>query len=142
VVSDPAQLVRLPLADNAYVYYMLGRADDWQLPEYRTVSMVNDQAERNQPILETFALASEATRDTGIETHNVSRNETILSVKVASVPLETKQQILRLIEKTSLSWSAIAEQVRMASEKYELFRAVVTELGYDTSIRRGRKGGM
>jgi hypothetical protein len=34
-VMPKAELVRLPYADNDYAYYMLGRADDWQLPEYR-----------------------------------------------------------------------------------------------------------
>jgi hypothetical protein len=31
-----AELVRLPLADNEFVYYLFGRADEWMLPEYRS----------------------------------------------------------------------------------------------------------
>lgn len=30
-----AELVRLPYANNDYVYYMLGRAETWMLPEFR-----------------------------------------------------------------------------------------------------------
>jgi hypothetical protein len=30
-----AELVRLPYANNEYIYYMLGRADTWMLPEFR-----------------------------------------------------------------------------------------------------------
>ena len=33
--SPVAQLVRLPYAENEFVYYMLGRADTWMLPEFR-----------------------------------------------------------------------------------------------------------
>lgn len=40
-----AELVRLPYADNAYVYYLLGRADTWILPEFRARNTVPDVPE-------------------------------------------------------------------------------------------------
>ena len=143
-VSDPAQFVRLPLADNAYVYYMLGRADNWLMPEYRTISEVSGQVEKEMPEFEMFVPAREAQASGFIETNLVSRNETLLSSqsKAANISPEMKQHIQRLIDKTSMPWSEIAEAVGLASEKYTTFKAVVAELGYDTSIRRStRKGG-
>lgn len=144
-VSDPAQLVRLPLADNEYVYHMLGRADNWRLPEHRIVSEVVSsdpgQDEIDMPALETIAAAS---GEQPGDYPNVSRNEMPASSnqRAVNVSGEMKRMIQRLINTTSLSWSAIAEQVGMSGEKYSTFRAVVAELGYDTSIRRGgRKGG-
>ena len=140
-VSDPAQLVRLPLADNDYVYYMLGRADNWALPEYRAnVEIVSGQLvaeETFMPALETFRSASE---EQSADYRNVSRNETPASVaqKPLNVSDETKRLVQRMINTTALSWSAIAEQVGMGGEKYSTFRAVVAEMGYDTSVRRGR----
>ncbi len=144
-VSDPAQLVRLPLADNEYVYYMLGRADNWRLPEYRMVGEIVSgdpgQGEIEMPAIETIAATS---GEQPGDYPNVSRNETPASSnqRAANVSLEMKRMIQRMINTTALSWSAIAEQVGMGGEKYSTFRAVVAELGYDTSIRRGgRKGG-
>jgi len=138
-VSDPAQLVRLPLADNEYVYYMLGRAENWSLPEYRIISGVDDQGEKDPPEIETSS-ATWSEQGTGIlETKLVSRRETPLSPqqKAANVSPETKRHIQRLIDKTSMPWSDIAEAVGMASEKYSTFKAVVADMGYNTSVRRG-----
>jgi len=138
-VSDPAQFVRLPMADNAYVYYMLGQADNWLMPEYRTISEASDQAEMNLPEFETFAAAREAQAGGFIEADIVSRNETasISMQKVALVSPEIKKTIQRMINTTTMSWSEIAEKVGLASEKYTTFKAVVAEMGYDTSVRRG-----
>jgi hypothetical protein len=139
-VSDPAQLVRLPYADNDYTYYMLGRADTWTLPGFRTVSMDPDPTETAAPLLETV---STARGETSEPLDLVSRNETEASVKAAAaaVSSETKEQIRRLIEKTTMPWREIASAVGMASEKYVVFREVCRQMGYDTSTRRDRKGG-
>lgn len=71
-VSDPAQLVRLPLADNDYVYYMLGRADNWALPEYRKGSVVveQDEMELLQPrgFSESFQSAPYTPYERGLRT--------------------------------------------------------------------------
>lgn len=139
-VSDPAQLVRLPLADNAYVYHMLGKADNWRIPEYRIVSEEQESVEMKMPEIETFGMASSEQAADFVETNNVSRNEMLSSSesRAANVSIETKRMIQRLINGTSMPWSEIAEKVGLASEKYVVFKAVVTELGYDTSVRRGR----
>jgi hypothetical protein len=143
-VCDPAQLVRLPYADNAYVYYMLGRAEEWRLPEYRIVSTEEEPVETNLPASEMIEAARQATGGELVERNPVSRKETASSSheQAANVSIETKRMIQRLITTTSLPWGEIAETVGLASEKYPLFRAVVADMGYDTSIRRStRKGG-
>ena len=139
-VSDPAQLVRLPYADNDYTYYMLGRADTWALPGFRTVSIDSDPNETTAPLLEAISTTrAEASEPLDL----ISRNETDTSVRdaAAAVSSERKEQIRRLVEKTTMSWGEIASAVGMASEKYVVFREVCRQMGYDTSARRDRKGG-
>ncbi len=138
-VSDPAQLVRLPYADNDYTYYMLGRADTWALPGFRAVSLDDSAHETTAPLLETVPSARGETLE---QSSTVSRNETDASVKVAAaaVSRETREHIRRLIEKTNMPWREIASAVGMASEKYVVFREVCRQMGHDTSARRDRGG--
>lgn len=159
-VAMPAQPVRLGNANNEYTYYMLGRADEWHLPEYRTVSEVVDDRESTQPLqavnldnrsqerqssVTQFFTGSAAPRE------NVSRNETSgdalneneqapnvssetqLDIKALAAKVDREQRaLIERTLKTGLPLRDVARVVRMGSEQYPVFVQVCSELGIDT----------
>lgn len=140
-VSDPAQLVRLPLADNDYVYYMLGRADQWHLPEFRTASafVSEEQAldetagETDTARLEAGPAGWNAVSETGGQASVIGAAETVSK--------ETKRRILRDIER-GYPYRQVAANVGMSGGGYAIFQQICKEMGYDTSKRNPHsKGG-
>lgn len=140
-VSDPAQLVRLPHADNEYVYYMFGRADDWRLSEYRIVS---ESVSNGIPPTELF-LEEEGTNvgaeQAGGESVSETKGRTSVIEAAAAVSNETRRRILRDIKRGN-SYRQVAANVGMSGGSYTVFQQVCKDLGYDTSQRNPHsKGG-
>jgi hypothetical protein len=141
---DPAQVVRLPYADNESIRYLLGSADEWTLPDARTVSETvspdQDAGETERLLPETVSPAWETE---GATFGAVSPEEVPASVKeaAAAVSEETRRIIKRLVEGTDLIWREIAQKVGLAGKKWMVFQEVCRQMGYDTSKPRRKQGG-
>lgn len=157
-VAMPAQIARLGHANNEYVYYMLGHADDWTVPEYRgTVSPRVEEAETTQPfaglhgrtvVSEEPGMADDFSRGAQPLGRTVSRNETGPLVSSSSeqppndrnepqidtsrVSSRDRELIVRAIKQGD-AFKKIAALVGLGSEQYPVFQAVCKELGFDTS---------
>jgi hypothetical protein len=141
---EPAQVVRLPYADNASIYYLFGKANEWKLPEFRTVNATVSTGpliqETQPPLLETVSPAYESE---GAAFGSVSVPEVPASVREAAqaVSGETRQIMRRLVEGSNFTWREIAQKVGLAGEKYGIFREVCRQMGYETSTPRRKQGG-
>jgi hypothetical protein len=141
---DPAQVVRLPYADNESIHYLLGKADEWTLPNSRTG---DETVSPDQIAGETECLLPEtvspAWGNEGATFGAVSPEEVSQSVKeaAAAVSEETRRIIKRLIDGTDLVWREIAQKVGLAGKKWMVFQEVCRQMGYDTSKPRRKQGG-
>lgn len=133
-VCPTASLVRLPFPAPDYAVRMLGRADDWVLPELRNSSRKSGNGHRNsaetgmetETPLETAETTREATAE---EIRNVFPVSGEADVSTQDVSAETRETIKRLYQ-GGMSLRDIAPLVGMPpGRKYKKFQHVCRELG-------------
>jgi hypothetical protein len=124
-----AELVRLPYADNNYVYYMLGKADNWILPEFRDRNVSGNV--RNQPEIRNISddfrngLKSDNKPDYG----NLSEISIDGSIERSmSIEPEIRNQIIEL-RGQGLNRTEIRDEMHFSGEKFKIIKHVLDEEG-------------
>ena len=116
-----AELVRLPLADNMYIYYMLGKADNWCLPEFR---------KRGNGKVETMETPIEADGNEIPDVGNASpQTEELRIIESDSYGNAIVETIKRLRFQQHMPFREIAPLVGMAGRKYEQFQRICEQEG-------------
>ncbi len=111
-VAQQAELVRLPYANNEYAYYMLGRADDWTLPEFRDGKHVS-------PLTDAMAVEQDDPS---------TRRERETDVSPLIVPREAaRESVVSLTEQERLTIIAVARAQLKASGKAKINRSQLLE---------------
>lgn len=126
-VSDPAQLVRLPLADNEYVYYMLGRAEGWTLSEQEGVRKTFSREELGRKISEISEDGLEADEQhfQGGFVRNLSTFLGRAPVeREITVPAEIRDKIIALHHK-GFKRTQIRDAIGLNGEEYKMVKAVL-----------------
>lgn len=123
-----AELVRLPYADNAYIYYMLGRADTWMLPEFRQrqeYSNVQEPAYQSSSN-DTDALNGMNGMNEPVKLHEyavniqVSDEERAAILAAAQTQLRMTGKIIRTRVRDDLGWNnAMFPKIKQVLDEYE-----------------------
>ena len=126
-VSDPAQFVRLPMADNDYVYYMLGRAEDWRLLDDRNFPRNFSKDELARKVSEISADVPESGEQLSERgsAQGVSPFLEMSSVeREIVVPSEMRERIIALHHK-GFKRTQIRDATGLNGEEYKMVKAVL-----------------
>lgn len=128
-VCPQAELVRLPLVDNDSVYYLLGRADDWTLPEFRNVSGNLSGNFRNGPVTGNLSSGFRNGMKSDEEPFQddipeISR--TVPPEREIVVSPEIRNEIIRLHEQ-GFNRTQIRDSMRFNGEQFKIIKAVLDD---------------
>lgn len=115
-----AELVRLPYAENMYTYYMLGRADNWVLPEFRKQTVTGNLSQDFERSMKSDEESIQG---------NLSKFQNAMQFEhKASVPAEIRNEIIRL-RKKGFNRTEIRDAMDLNGPDYWMVKQVLDEEG-------------